>query len=249
MLNWKLGRKKNPQSGASRKTIPGREQIDARLWSFIMAHWPLRLLMYAVAAAGIVNGAYGAVEKAIPPVLRGVHYVLGIAPASDELVVERNAFFGGMILRDLLAHGLDTPFGESRLYRLSRIYKVLGVPEPEWQHWSKLEPLALRMELIRSREQLEGHLEKMGQRHLEFFELGLGLNALLADVPLAEPQQIVQRNAEVLGTYARLKELAPYRLPALPLRQLKPTVESTMGYSTEAVESFLRLKKFLGAER
>lgn len=226
-----------------------KKLLEDTIWEYISAHRPLKLLAIAVLSIGSLGGAITALEKPYRVAIDASAYLIGARPNAGEVVLERNAFMAGMFIRELQFSPLSQESMKPNIDSLEKSFTAVGFGDADTKALLNEKPEVIQSELLRIREKFEGHLEAKSYRMKAFFNLGFHLRSLVdASTSINRHNAVHDINALVLRAYDSAQDTFPYRLPRLPLTEMKPSAQVADDYVAKVIESIHRLKTFLSAD-
>jgi len=226
-----------------------KKLLEDAVWEYISTHRVPKLLAICVLSVGSLSGAITALEKPYRAAVDTGAYLFGSKPNAGDVVFERNAFMAGMLLRELQLSQLTPEVMKPNVDRLGKSLTAVGFGDTETKSLLNESPASIQSELFRIREKLEGHLETKGYRAKDFFDLGYHLRSLVdATTGLNREAPIREINGLVLLAYASAQENLPYRLPRLPLIEMKQGSSLPSDYVVSVIEAIRRIKAFLSAD-
>lgn len=224
-----------------------KKALEDAIWEFVARHRPLKLAAIVVLGLGSITGAITALEKPARWILNGASYVFGARPKADDVLIERNAFMAGSLLREIWYASPGSANLESTLNYVEKAYTALGMPDTEIKVLRTAQSDTIPNEqLQRIRQRIEGYLEGKGTRYKAFFELGFHIRSLIdATSPYRTDGPVREVNDFVLKAYALAQDGSPFRLPKLPLQTLEKDKPVPEDYLAQVIESYKLLRMFL----
>lgn len=225
-----------------------KKQLEDAVWEYISTHRALKLIAICVLSIGSLSSAITTLEVPYRYVVGVGAYLFGFRPNAGDVVLERNAFMAGMVLRELQLSQLAPEVMKPSIDSLGKSLTAVGFGDTETRSLLTENPATILSELLRIREKLEGYLETKGHRTKAFFELGYHLRSLdQATTSLSHESPVREVNELVLRAYASVQEASPYRLPRLPLLEIEQDSQIPSDYATSVITAIGCIKAFLSA--
>lgn len=228
-----------------------KKKIEDAVWNYIAQRRPLKIAAILISALGIIDGAIGALEKPYRYVEGRVEYALGLKPAPQSVVLERNAFIAGILLVEnyhncgTSDHGPMKPSQEN-FDAIESAFRALGYTDPQFHEVRKKVNDECREAIRLTQQYVSGYLESKSLTAQDFFNIGNRLTALRFAALRSDVEAVARLDAELRAVYSRTKRRFPQRLPSLPLMDPQYFVSSDSNYNKSAAASEDAIRIFLG---